>query len=101
MDKYWARLERHLREQEAEQTKLDAVVELAPAGQTTPVDREDKVVIRLTRSKWEVAPYGAAVHLGVPKSRHDRRDEAIYVARRAVHAVGLHAVGARRGRGGQ
>lgn len=99
MEQYWKRLERHLTEQQESGGKIDSVVDVAVEGRRLPLDRgEDKVVIRFSRGSWEVAPYTLAKQKGVPGSRHSSMADAIAAARRAVHAAGLCAVGARYGK---
>lgn len=99
MEQYWKRLERHLNEQQEAAGKIDAVVILAKQSQRVPLDRdEDKVVIRLSRNSWVVAPYGIATSKGITSSRHSNKEDAIAAAREAVHAAGLWAVGARFGK---
>jgi hypothetical protein len=99
VEQYWNRLERHLRQQDASGGKVDSAAHLAVEGQRLPLDGdEDKVVVRFSRGKWEVAYYGIAKDKGLSTSRHASMDEALQVARVEVHSVGLRAVGARYGR---
>jgi hypothetical protein len=98
MEQYWKRLERHLKEQQEGGGRIDSVVNVAVEGRRVPVDsKDDKVVIRFSRDSWEVAPYQLAKIKGVTGSRHSSMADAIAVARQAVHAAGLRAVGARYG----
>ncbi len=97
MEQYWKRLERHLNEQQERGGKVDSVVEVALQGRRSRLDREDKVVIRLSRGSWEVARYQLAKAKGGRPSRHTTMDEAIAAVREAVHGAGLWAIGARYG----
>ncbi len=99
MEQHWTRLKMRLTEQQEKGGKIDSLVEVAVEGRRVPLDREeDKVVIRFSRNSWVVAPYALAKTKGVSESRHSTMAEAITVARQAVHAAGLWAVGTRYGK---